>query len=301
MKKFNKILNTILCLFITVCVAFPTLGINAYAKEQEIYTINESFIPSRSFIPQYLTMYSGFKSDLMKKLWEKVIYEEATWSNEKNPDGTQKYPWYTNGMSSWTAKYGANSTFTGLGGVTHKAAEYPSISNDKTDFDAFFALALKTNPEFLGELLGLKGYSSVSTVAYGNKNLASPLSTTRNMISSHLKNPGDYKYFTEAITELTKNGDYLNNSSLRDITIDGIQLDYLFLNSLASQYRMKDEQGQLILSATQIKWIEDNYQEPLYNAYTKGNDGHLKKMVNDYPALFDLIARSKYAANNQGL
>ncbi len=298
MKFIKKILRAIISVAIVINLSLPMFTTTVRAAEASDFTIDETFAPTRNYIPQYLSMYSGFRSDLMKKLWEKVIYEEANWNGEKLPDGTPKYPWFTKKYSTWTKKYGHSATYTGLGGTSKKAEDLSSISYDSTDFDAFFAVALKTNPEFLGELLGLSGYDAVSTVAYGNPNLSSPLDATRKMVTAHFKNPANYTHFTDAVIELTSDGTYLNNPSLKEISIDGIRLDYLFLTTLAAKYRVKNFEGEFVLSNTQIHWIEDNYQKPLYDAYTLNNNQALKNLVQSYPSLYDLIARSKYAANN---
>ncbi len=291
MKILKILKTTILPLGVAAALMLPTTSNIVYAKETtQQMTLDESFIPSRCYIPFYLSQYSSFKSPLIKSLWEKVFYEERNWNSSKE-----------SGSANWVTKY--NDNYIGLGGVTKKLSsgvQNGKITYSSGDFEAFFSNSLLANPEFLGELMGLttSGYKKISDNTTGNNQM-------QEVICNYLSNPGKYeKYFVPAMVKLTADGTYIGtsktsaNNRLKKTkhASTGITMDYYMLNTLASLYRQKDGNGNTILSSIQNKWLE-SYQLYLYDDYVKSGSNSLAAK---YPSIKDLIARSSYAANNRG-
>ena len=281
MKYLNIIKKSILPLVLIAAMSSPTFAPIVHAASDNSGNISTVFIPHRCSIPYYLSTHSSDKSELVKNLWAKLFYEEQNWDSANE------------GFVSWIQKYHDN--YIALGGEQKdllSAAESGKITFSAGDFEAFFSNTLESNPEFLGQLMGLNGYASLSDNKSGNELMTSTIAT-------YLLNPKKYNnYFVRAIVSVTKNGDYLTTDLLHSKSANGIPLDYCLLTTLAYHYNEKDEFGNYYLSEQQTKWVE-SYQLVLYDAYTKNTNATLKSLVVNYPSLYDLIARSTYAANNR--
>ncbi|MDC7280489.1 hypothetical protein NXH64_13385 [Butyrivibrio fibrisolvens] len=279
----NNIIKPFVSIAVAICLAMPASPLTAVAAEANIQTENKIFIPFRDQIPFYLSTNSSMQSDSIKAIWTKVFYEEMNWNENHN--------FYDPNFGSWWEKYNTTE-YIGLGGIQKKLEG--QITFSAGDFEAFLGNSLEANPEFLGQLLGLDGYQKLSTSD-------EDITLFRNIIGKYLldeSDPTKYdSYFVNNIVNLTKDGAYLNDD-LKTIYCNGIRADYCMLNTLAARYRKTNIVGEQYLSEPQIRWIE-SYQEELYDAYTKNTNELLKNLVSNNDNLYDLIARSSYAANDR--
>ena len=280
--KMNKLLRKATALLLALCISIPCNSMVVAAADTSATKASMTFIPFRDQIPYYLSTNSDSKSDLIKKLWVKIFYEELNWNSSHN--------FYDSKYKAWWNKY-KGTTYIGLNGAQKNLSG--QITYSTGDFEAFFGNTLEANPEFLGQLLGLNGYEFLSTKE-------NEKSFFRNVIGKYLldtSGPSRYdKYFVNNIVNLTKKGKYLDGS-LTTVYCNGIRADYCMLSTLASRYRKTDLFGNQYLSSQQISWVE-SYQKELYKAYTTGSNQTLKNLVVTNSNLYDLIARSKDAANN---
>ena len=283
MKTTNKLIKKVATILLTICLSIPASSLTAYAAESNNSKADMTFIPFRDQIPYYLSTNSDSKSELVKKLWAKLFYEELNWSSGQS--------FYDSNYDAWWKKY-KGTTYIGLDGQQKNISG--QITYSTGDFEAFIGNTLEANPEFLGQLLGLPDYEPLSTDENG-------ITFLRNVIGKYLlysSHPTRFdKYFVNSIVNLTKDGKYLDEN-LSTVYCNGIRADYCMLSTLASRYRKTNLAGQQYLSKAQIEWIE-SYQLELYDSYTKGSSNTLKKLVSKNANLYDLIARSSYAANNR--
>ncbi|QFJ53898.1 hypothetical protein [Pseudobutyrivibrio xylanivorans] len=285
MKILKYIKRGILPLTVAFSLALPTTSHIVYAES------TNTFVPFRNYIPAYLAKNSDTTSELVTKLWAKLFYEESTWSPNSNQ-----------GKISWVDKY--DDTFFGLGGTEKRVSDVVKNNNGNIalstgDFEAFFANTLLANPKFFGQLLGLNRYKAISDNTSGTAYL-------REIMCSYLAQPDKYKYVSEAILKLTADHpEYLVGKPLAQVsaTVNGVNktADYWLLTTLASFYKVKTADGSgYVLSTKQTSWVE-SYQLALYKEYINagGYQGN-NSLAGKYPSIYELIARSKYAANNYG-
>lgn len=233
------------------------------------------FIPFRNEIPHYLSLNSSKKSEIVKMLWKKLYTEETNWNSS------------TEGFSSWISKYDDYYlSIDGTSKLLSKGTKNDKIAGSSGDFEAFFGNTIKNNPEFLGEILGINNDNSSGVMT--------------DVVCTYLSDTTKYKIFPIKIANLTAEGLYIGASRnsedniLKNGSHNGTQYDLYVLNALASLYEGDgDEQ---YLTDKQVTWIK-SYQEFLYNQYVTMGD---KSMAKAYPPVYNLIARSPYAANNVG-
>lgn len=292
LSTVKKIIKTFTSLVLLATFALPQSTLTTQAAESVAeYNSNIHFVPFRDEIPYYLSVNSSIKSPVVKQLWAKVFYEESNWNNNHN--------FYDSNYTDWYKKYN-KTPYIGLGGGTKILDKKITLSTG--DFEAFFGNTLEANPEFLGELLSLKGSAQLGATNENGELLQSDAtSTLRNVVGNYLLTdsyPSKYDtYLVDSIVNLTKAGKYLDGS-LKEVSCNNIRADYCMLSTLAGRYKKLNPLGESYLSETQNKWIE-SYILELYDAYTLNNNPTLKNIVTKCPALYDLIARSSYAANNR--
>ncbi|SHJ33119.1 hypothetical protein [Pseudobutyrivibrio xylanivorans] len=263
---------------LAVAVAFVVPFNTNVANASELSTIHKPssekiFIPFRNEIPHYLSLNSSQQSEVVKMLWEKIFTEEAKWNANAE------------GFSSWVKKYDDYySSNDGTLKLLSAGVQNSRITGSTGDFEAYFGNTIKNNPEFLGEIFGLSGEATNDAV--------------KNAVCNQLSNPDKYKIFAEKIAVLTADKTYIGtgkgtiDNTLKNGSYKGISYDLYVLTTLASLY--EGDGNESILSPEQVAWLK-SYQQYLYNDYvTKGNSSLAKK----YAPIYDLIARSTYAANN---
>lgn len=250
------------------------------AMASELSTIHKPssekiFIPFRNEIPHYLSLYSSQQSEVVKMLWEKIFTEEANWNASAE------------GFSSWVEKYDDYySSNDGTLKLLSRGVQNKRITGSTGDFEAYFGNTIKNNPEFLGEILGLSGESI-------NENVIA-------VVCNQLTNPEKYSIFAEKIAALTADGTYIgtgkdyDDNILQNGSYMDVSYDLYILTTLASLYEGDGDES--TLSKEQVNWLK-SYQEYLYNDYVSNGDSSLAKK---YPPIYDLIARSTQAANNEG-
>jgi len=289
-KKKIKIAITSLLIVFTVIiesVVFP-MKVSAEEHEYQGYTLDDSFIPTRSFYPYYLSVYSGFESNVIKGIWEKLFIEQhynPNWSK-----GVSEGGYYVDSSTDYVALGGVSKSYYGI-----------DFAFDTKDFDAFFGNSLLSNSELLGEMLSLAGYEPVTSKSgiYSDSEIQTIL---KNIIYTKMSQPETYTYFSKAMLDLTKSGAYIGagekaaDNQLTTASINGQTFDIWMLKCLAYYY--EGDGDETYLSTEQLKWLT-SYQLTLYDAFTTGNNPSLKAMVESYAPLKDLIARSTYAANDR--
>ena len=279
-RGFASILLFSALLIMSMLLPSQTLVANAATPKK---TLDETFIPTRSFYPYYLSVYSSYDSDLIKGMWEKLFFEEA------------------NVYTNWSSRYyvDKSTNYVGLGGESKSFAGI-RFASDKKDFDAFFGNTLVANSEFLGELLCLPGYTPVTSHSgvYSNTRVQSAMKA---VVYNKMVNPKSYTYFAKAMAELTKSGtglEYLTKGKLKNTSYNGQTFDIWMLTCLASLY--EGDNSETYLNSNQVSWLK-SYQKSLYDAYTGiTNNATLKSLVTKYPPLYDLVARSPWASINEG-
>ena len=308
MKIFKKFINMSISLALVATMLVPT-SITSYAADQPLnLVLEEDFIPFRSSIPSFLSRYSDYKGDVIKKLWAKVFYEESYWNTAKS-QREDKY-FYDAKYSRWYQKYNhAIDTKTGATIPNYYTAldgSQKQLNHDIVlstgDFEAYFGNTLEANPEFLGQMLNLPGYEALGKDTDG-------LAKMREIMVQYLSQPDKYQYMTESIINLTKNGLYIgtkktdSNNKLRSASYGGLTLDYYVLITIASKY--EGDGNETYLSPTQVGWLK-SYQEDLYNEYVNSGATAFNgttwrasgsSLAGRYAPIYDLIARSTYAAD----
>jgi hypothetical protein len=282
MTLINKIKRTLLPITLILALVSPVSSRIVTAKEAATKAKMEKvFIPFRDQIPFYISKNSSSKEQLIKELWLKLFYEELNW--DENHRG-----FYDKKFDSWWKKY-KGTPYAGLDG------EFKDIDRQLTfssgDFEAFLGNTLEANPEFLGQLLGLDGYTPPPQPADNP-------TFSRQVICQYLADSDKYAmYLTPSLIKLTQEGEYLSDNSLKTISFKDVPVDYYMLAIIASQYHQTDKYGKDILSSKQIDWL-NGYIKEMYEAYTTDSSALLKSLVVKYPSLYDLVARSYYAAND---
>ncbi|WP_028241958.1 hypothetical protein [Pseudobutyrivibrio ruminis] len=295
MKILKQIKRGISSCLVASCLAsslFPlTAHADAKANENTANTketfLDENYIPFRPYYSSFLATYSSANSANVKKVWEKLFYEEMNW-DAKHGD------FYDSNYSSWAEKY--YSDYIGLGGAVHSSKSM-QITLSEGDFDAFFGNSLKRNPEFLGELLGLDNYQKPSE----DNSEANQLMT--NIMCQYLLSPEKYPYVAKAIVDLTKEGLYIgdkkssDNNILKNQSYNNKSFDLYVLNAIAYYY--EGDGDETYLSNKQLEWLE-SYKEYLFKDYISKSKTYNDKLslAGTYPSLYDLIARSTYAADS---
>ena len=256
--------------------AETTAELNPVSTATSFYDPN--YVPFRSHYGSYLATFSCAKGDVVKKIWERLFYEELT----ENGD-----------YKKWSDKYYDN--YGGLAGK-RKSTKGLQITYSEGDFEAFLGNTLKNNPEFLGELMGLDGYEKVADDSSIN-------ALMREVICNYLISPSKYPNLALAIVELTADGSYIGESKaddkniLKNHTYNDMTLDLFVLTSIAAYYECDEKET--YLNDLQVDWLK-SYQQYLFEEYvTKSADAtDGKSLAATYPSLYELIARSSYAANS---
>jgi hypothetical protein len=237
-----------------------TLVANAQEPQATSVAFDESFIPFRSFIPKYLSINSSVKSNTIKGLWLKLFDEQKA-----NPNWSQKY--YID----------SSCDYIGLG-AQRESFKDMDFARATGDFDAFLGNTIEANPEFLLELISSPEYNWI--------------------IQNKLANPSSYSYFAKAMSNLTKNYNYIGHDKdsddniLKKYSYGSQTFDIWMLTSLA--YLYEGDRSETYLSNEQVEWLK-SYQRWLYEDYVTNGENSLAKK---YPSIYELIARSSDAANN---
>ena len=250
------------------------------------YTLaDESFVPTRSFYPRFLSVNSSCTSDLVKGIWARLLYEENNFSSLPNKGN----------YSSWSNEYyTSDANYIGIGG-TSVNWKGKTFSTDAGDFDAFLGNSLEANPEMFGQFLGLSGY--------GNSDYAKGYDTYRKVFQNKLSNPSTYKNFSRSIVALTKNGKYLDGSSA-SVSYNGETFSYWILCALAYYY--EGDGSETYLSTTQVNWLE-NQAPDLVNRYVSSGATAFNgsswvasgnSLAGKYQPVYNLCARSIAGVNN---
>lgn len=299
MNCLKKIKKTILPLALIGAMVFPGDLSKVYAKgpltKENTY---DTFIPFRSYIPSYLIKNSSEKSEVIKKLWAKVFFEEANWNSE--------HPrFYDSNYSTWAEKYdeknrdGGRTKYLSIIDETEKylgdGIENNRITYSSGDFEAAFGNTIKNNPEFFGQLSGITGYEPLGSDEAGNVLM-------KNIVYTYLAHPEKYPEFAKSFVELTRDKLYIGKDKtsednlLKDITctIDDNTntCDIYALTTLSYLYEGDGEET--YLSDYQVEWLK-SYQSFLYDQYV---DDKEHSLANRIPSIYDLIARSEQASNN---
>ncbi|MBR5636682.1 MAG: hypothetical protein IKW81_07140 [Pseudobutyrivibrio sp.] len=293
MKFLRLVKKQVLPVAIVLSLVAPNGASIVNAKGADIPDIHredfspQEFVPFRCGIPSYLIQHSGDKGETIKKLWAKLFYEEKYWDENHET-------FYDSNYSTWMDKY-SDKYFSILDSKEKNLLEdFPDkkLAFTTGDFEAAFGATIKNNPEFLGQLLGLPGYEPLGNSADGNAYM-------KEVVSTYLKEPDKYKYFSKYIVELTSDGSYIGDSMDSENNILNIGNDKTnSLNMLATlgHFYGKKNGDEYILSDEQIRWVE-SFQRYLYDEYVNTPDTSLAKKD---PAIYNMIARSEDAANNRG-
>ena len=75
-NKTRRLLASLVLILIMLVSYVSQTTITATAANSVFTVEDESFIPSRSFYPYYISIYSSCKSNLIKGMWERILYEE---------------------------------------------------------------------------------------------------------------------------------------------------------------------------------------------------------------------------------
>ncbi len=77
-RKIYKFIKTAVAGFSTIAIVLSLNSPIAVAAENnpKEFILDETFMPLRSDIPNYISRYSGFKGEIIQKVWAKVFYEE---------------------------------------------------------------------------------------------------------------------------------------------------------------------------------------------------------------------------------
>ncbi|MCR5101306.1 MAG: hypothetical protein K6B41_08110 [Butyrivibrio sp.] len=258
----------------------------ASAEGSTTFTVaDESFIPTRSFYPYYISVNSSCTSKLVKDLWARLLYEERNFNTLPNKGS------YT----SWSNEYyTSDANYIGIGGtsVNWKGKVF---STDTGDFDAFLGNSLEANPEMFGQFLGLPGYE--------NSDYVKGYDTFRNIFQEKLSKPEIYKNFSKSIVALTKDGKYLDGSSA-SVSYNGETFSYWILCALAYYY--EGDGSETYLSNTQAQWLE-NQAPNLVNRYVSSGATAFNgskwvasgnSLAGKYEPVYNLCARSSAGVNN---
>ncbi|MCR4830778.1 MAG: hypothetical protein K5883_04925 [Pseudobutyrivibrio sp.] len=292
--RFGRIFASIFLIFLILISPLPQISITAQAANSTYTLENESFIPSRSFYPYYISIYSSCKSNLIKGIWERVLYEENNYSsyNNKGTYGTWAQEYYTGAAVNYISSNGASTSWQNI-----------NFSTNSGDFDIFLGNTLEANPEMLGEMLGLRGYTAVSSKT-GQYSQASLLDTYRKVIYEKLASPEKYKSFAKSMVSLTKYGKYLSDGALSSAAYNGKTFDYWMLCTLA--YFYEGDGSETYLSQKQVAWLE-NYAPTLVNEYVGSGATSFNgvnwipsgtSLAGKYKPIYNLIARSSAGVNN---
>ena len=250
------------------------------------------FIPFRSSYASYLASFSSVDSENVRKIWEKLFWEENNWDSS-HPD------FYDAKYSKWSDKYYCSYLFAG----EEKSSKGIRYSELPGDFEGFFGNAVKNNKTFLGELLGLPGYEKPSEANTEVNELMTSL------VCSYLKNPAKYPVFAKKVVELTADGSYIGKNKtdieneLASGSYNGTSFDIYLLTTLAYFYEGDGDENDL--SPDQVTWLK-SYQEYLFNDYvTKSSrpaSGALptdkKSLAATYRPIYELLVMSTDAANS---
>ena len=248
---------------------------------------NPEFVPFRSSYASYLASYSGVDSRNVRKIWEKVFWEENNWNSSHSEFYDSKY-------SKWSDKYYCNYLFKG----EEKSSQGIKYSDLPGDFEGFFGNSVKCNKTFLGELFGLPGYEKPSET----NNEVNTLMT--NLICSYLKNPAKYPTFAKKIAELTADGTYIGTGmGTEDNELMHNDYDKLVLATIA--YFYEGDGSEAVLSDKQVTWLK-SYQPWLFTEYTtkssRPSSGALptdkKSFAATYKPIYELLVMSEAAANS---
>ena len=311
-KNIRRIIKSTIASISTIGIllSFNNGTVVAAKDTPSEFILDETFMPLRADIPNYIARYSGFKGDIIQKVWAKVFYEEYFWNTDvsKNPD----YYFYDENYDAWYKKYNHGYDIAGnhipltYYGLNGEASLTQPITYSSGDFEAYFGNTIEANPEFMLRMLGLSDTDPLGNDTRGNDLM-------KNIIGTYLFHPEKYdSFFTISVAKsLQSQKDFFERYKEELKTINctdafsgqNIQADYCLLSTLASLYKVKDSAGNDILSEVEEKWVE-SYQLEFYDAYTLGNNPFLKAMVeNSYNStnkgLYELIARSTYASNNR--
>ena len=224
--------------------AETTAELNPVSTATSFYDPN--YVPFRSHYGSYLATFSCAKGDVVKKIWERLFYEELT----ENGD-----------YKKWSDKYYDN--YGGLAGK-RKSTKGLQITYSEGDFEAFLGNTLKNNPEFLGELMGLDGYEKVADDSSIN-------ALMREVICNYLISPSKYPNLALAIVELTADGSYIGESKaddkniLKNHTYNDMTLDLFVLTSIAAYYECDEKET--YLNDLQVDWLK-SYQQYLFEEST---------------------------------
>lgn len=292
--KIKKIFASLVLTLVMLVSYVSQTTITATAANSVFTVDDESFIPSRSFYPYYISIYSSCKSNLIKGMWERILYEENNFRTYKNKGG----------YSSWANEYyaGTDSNYISTAGIS-SSWQNINFSSNTGDFDIFLGNTLEANPEMLGEILGLKGYTAVTSKT-GEYSQASLLDTYRKIICNKLSNPASFKGFAKSMLALTKSGKYLTDGSLKSASYKGKSFDYWMLCTLASFY--EGDGSETYLSTTQVNWLE-SYTSALLNEYINSGARAFNgaswvqsgsSLAGKYKPIYNLIARSSVGVNN---
>lgn len=253
---------------------------------------SENFIPTRSFYPSYLSKNASQKSTTIKKIWERLFYEE--WKNPNWSKAQSKGGYYVNETTDYHSL-----------GEGPKSFEGKNFAKDSKDFDAFLGQSLISNKEFLGELVGLPGYAPIESKLHPNET-TNIQNLMKNIVYTKLTNPETYQYFAKAMAELTADGAYIGvntvdkaghvvkgcNNLLKDVSYNGQPFDIWMLSCLAFLY--EGDGSETYLNDAQVAWLK-SYQRYLYDDYV---DNGANSLAKKYPSIYELIARSTDASNN---
>ncbi len=299
--KYNRhsIKNRFLAfLFIMTIVLSPFESIKVLASEEKqnpqiaASSFSENFIPTKSFYPSYLSKYSDQKSNTIKTIWERLFYEQ--YKNPKWSNTVDKGGFYVDSTTDYQSLGDGPKSFVGI-----------DFGKDDKDFDAYFGNTITENPEFLGELLGLPGYKAIEA-RVNPQETADIQNLMKNIVYTKMNQSFKYQYFAKAMAKLTEHGLYIGTNTLnqsnelikgqdnllKDVSYNGQTFDIWMLCSLASLY--EGDGNETWLSEKQVAWLK-TYQLILYNDYADNGAGSI---AGRYPAIYDLVARSSYAANN---
>ena len=292
-KKLIRLISSVmlvLTIFASTCISDSLTLISEAAST---YTLEEDFIPTRSWYPYFISVNSSCTSTLLKGIWERLIYEENNFSSTTNKGS----------YSSWSREYytGTDVNYVGIGG-TSVAWGSKTFSTDTGDFDAFLGNSMEANPDMLGEMLGLSGYNI--NIADSSKKSAA-ITTYQNILYKKMSAPETYTNFALSMVSLTANGKYLDGS-LKAVSSNGKTFDYWMLCTLA--YFYEGDGSETYLSAKQVTWLE-SYTSYLVSEYVSSGSTAFnttsKKYVKagsslagKYEPVYNLIARSSVGVNN---